>query len=74
MMRRRFVNRHARAAEHRDGRRESESGMGRLRIVVALAVVIVLAAVGGFLYLAYGDFSVPSKPVERVLPDARFPR
>ena len=46
--------------------------MGRLGM--GLVIAVVLAVVAGFLYLAYGDFSVPSKPVEKVLPDARFPK
>jgi len=44
------------------------------RLGIVLAIVLLVAVVGGFLYLAYGDFSVPPKPVEKVLPDARFPR
>ena len=39
-----------------------------------LAVTRPLAIVGGLLYLAYGDFPVPTKPVEKVLPNDRFPR
>ena len=47
--------------------------MGRwLGIIVAL--VVVLAIVGGLLYLAYGNFPVPARPVEKVLPNDRFPR
>ena len=45
-----------------------------VRAGIVLAIVFVLAVVGGGLYLAHGDFSVPSKPVEKVLPDARFPK
>jgi hypothetical protein len=47
---------------------------GMVRAGIVLAIVFVLAVVGGCLYLAYGDFSAPSKPVEKVLPDARFPK
>jgi len=41
---------------------------------IIVACVLLLAIVGGLLYLAYGDFPVPSKPVEKVLPDDRFPK
>lgn len=44
------------------------------RVGVVLGIVFVLAVIGGGLYLAYGNFPVPSKPVEKVLPDARFPK
>lgn len=44
------------------------------RVGIVLAIVLVLAVGGACLYLAYGDFPVPSKPVEKVLPDARFPK
>ncbi len=46
--------------------------MGRLTIF--LVVVMVLALLAGGLLLAYWDFPVPSIPVEKVLPDARFPK
>ncbi len=45
-----------------------------IRIGILLVVVLALAVAGGFLYLAYGDFPLPSTPVEKVLPDARFPK
>lgn len=44
------------------------------RVGIVLAIVFVLAVVAGCLYLAYGNFPAPSKPVEKVLPDARFPK
>lgn len=44
------------------------------RVTLLLVVVFVLAVVGGGLFLAYGNFPVPSTPVEKVLPDARFPK
>ena len=46
--------------------------MGRLTIF--LVGVVVLAVLGGCLFLAYGNFPVPKTPVEKVLPDARFPK
>jgi len=44
------------------------------RVTLLLVVVFVLAVVGGGLFLAFGNFPVPSTPVEKVLPDARFPK
>lgn len=46
--------------------------MGRIGMIIAAVVLLALA--GTFLYFAFGDFPVPQKPVERVLPDDRFPR
>ncbi|HEV2335311.1 MAG TPA: hypothetical protein VGS13_07430 [Stellaceae bacterium] len=46
--------------------------MGRLGI--SLLVVVVLAIFGGCWLLATWDFPAPSVPVEKVLPDARFPK
>ena len=45
-----------------------------VKVTLALIIILVLAVVGGCLYLAYGNFPVPSTPVEKVLPDARFPK
>jgi hypothetical protein len=44
------------------------------RITIILAGAVVVAVLGGCLYLAYGNFPVPAVPVEKVLPDARFPK
>jgi hypothetical protein len=46
--------------------------MARLGIIIAF--VIALAIVGALVYLAYGNFPVPTKPVEKVLPSDRFPK
>jgi hypothetical protein len=46
--------------------------MGRWWLAIIVAGVLVLAIIGGMLYLAYGDFPVPAKPVEKVLPSDRF--
>ncbi len=46
--------------------------MGRVSLL--LVIVFVLAVVGGGLFLAYWHLPVPSTPVEKVLPDARFPK
>ena len=51
---------------------DTERGMGRLTII--LVGIVGLAILGGCLFLAYGNFPVPSTPVEKVLPDARFPK
>lgn len=40
-------------------------------IVVAIVVVLLAAGVG---VLAVWDVPAPTQPVDRVLPDARFPR
>ncbi len=50
------------------------AGRVMFRVGIVLAAVFVLAIVAGCLYLAYGDFPAPTKPVEKVLPDARFPK
>lgn len=39
-----------------------------------LLLVLLLAIGAGCLYLAYGNFPAPTTPVEKVLPDARFPK
>jgi hypothetical protein len=46
--------------------------MGKL--TVALVVVVVLALLGGGLFLAVWNPPAPSRPIEKVLPDARFPK
>lgn len=49
--------------------------MARVTILIAVLVAIVLLAVlGGCLYLAYGNFPAQRTTVEKVLPDARFPK
>jgi hypothetical protein len=46
--------------------------MGKL--TVALVIVVVVAVVGVGLVLAFWDTPAPQKPIEKVLPDARFPK
>ncbi|HLY44541.1 MAG TPA: hypothetical protein VKQ73_03100 [Stellaceae bacterium] len=45
-----------------------------IKLTVILVIVFLLAAIGGGLYLAYGNFPVTTVQVEKVLPDARFPK
>jgi carbon starvation protein CstA len=44
------------------------------KVFLALAVLIILVIVGGGLFLAYAPAMTPTQKVEKVLPDARFPR
>jgi hypothetical protein len=44
------------------------------KALAVFVVVLALAAVGGWLYLAYGTFPVAITRVEKVLPNARFPQ
>ena len=44
------------------------------RIVILLAMVLGLVILAGCLYLAFGNFPAPSNRIEKVLPDARFPK
>jgi len=47
-------------------------GMGKLTIAFVLVIALVL--LGGGVFLALWNPPAPSAPVERVLPDARFPK
>ena len=47
-------------------------GMGK--VTVALVIVIVLLLLGGMAFLAFWNPPPPSAPIEKVLPDARFPK
>ena len=42
-------------------------------VLIAAAVVVVLIVGGGF-FLSVWDIPAPSSSVEKVLPDARFPK
>ena len=44
------------------------------KATLILVMVVLLAAAGGALFLAYWHFAVPRTVVEKVLPDARFPK
>jgi len=50
------------------------AGRGMTKITLVLVLVVMLAVTGGALFLAYWHFDVPRTEVEKVLPDARFPR
>jgi hypothetical protein len=50
----------------------SRGGMGK--VTVALVIVIALLLLGGVAFLALWNPPPPSAPVEKVLPDARFPK
>jgi hypothetical protein len=45
-----------------------------VRVTLVLVLVVMMATLGGGLFLAYWDFKVPRNQVEKVLPDARFPK
>ena len=44
------------------------------KVTLVLVLVVLLATTGGCLFLAYWHFDVPRIQVEKVLPDARFPK
>jgi hypothetical protein len=44
------------------------------KVVLGLLAVVVLAVVGGLAWLAFWDIPAPNQPIERVIPDARFPK
>ena len=44
------------------------------RLTLALLVVVVAVIGAGFIFLATWDIPSPSKPVERVIDDGRFPK
>ena len=46
--------------------------MGKVAII--LIVILVLAIASGFVVLAYWDIPAPMSHVDKVLPDARFPK
>ncbi|EWY42734.1 hypothetical protein N825_02435 [Skermanella stibiiresistens SB22] len=44
------------------------------RLLSVLIVLALIVVVGGAAFLATWDMPAPSKTVERVIPDDRFPR
>jgi hypothetical protein len=46
--------------------------MGKLTI--AVVVIVILAVLGGAVFLELWNPPAPSTPVQKVLPDARFPK
>jgi len=44
------------------------------KITIAFVLVIALLLIGGGIFLTLWNPTAPSTPVEKVLPDARFPK
>jgi hypothetical protein len=44
------------------------------KVTVVLVIVIVLVLLGGAAFLALWNPPAPSAPVEKVIPDSRFPK
>jgi hypothetical protein len=44
------------------------------RFISFLVLLVLLAAGGGVVFLASWDMPAPTKSVEKVIPDDRFPR
>jgi hypothetical protein len=44
------------------------------KVTVVLVVVVALLLLGGAAFLAFWNPPAPSAPVEKVIPDARFPK
>jgi len=51
---------------------EKRDEMVKVALIVVAAVVVLLAV--GAAVLAVWDIPAPTQPVERVIPDARFPK
>jgi hypothetical protein len=64
--------RQAISADHGSDRGYAGRSMGKL--TTWFVVIVVLAALGGAAFLALWNPPVPSSAVEKVLPDARFPK
>ncbi|MBV8091016.1 MAG: hypothetical protein JO139_15880 [Alphaproteobacteria bacterium] len=55
--------------------REGKFRVGMMgKLTIALVIVIALLLLGGGIFLALWNPPTPSAPVQKVLPDARFPR
>jgi hypothetical protein len=44
------------------------------KFVMVVVALVLLVLVGGGVYLAFWDIPAPKTPVEKVLPNDRFPR
>lgn len=67
------VNRHR--TETTTGMRQGKLRVGGMgKVTVTLIIVIALLLFGGAAFLALWNPPVPSSPVEKVIPDARFPK
>jgi len=60
---------------NRCGRRgHGKTGWDMGKVAIILIVILVLAIASGFVVLAYWDIPAPTSHVDKVLPDARFPK
>ena len=64
------VNRHRPIPQSETGNKSW--GMGK--VTIAFVLVVALLLVGGGIFLTLWNPPAPSAPVEKVLPDARFPK
>ena len=46
----------------------------KTRVLPAILVLLLVVAVGGLAVLGTWDMPAPSKAVEKIIPDERFPR
>jgi hypothetical protein len=53
---------------------EGDAGRPMGKLTIAFIVIVILLALGGAGFLALWNPPAPSTPVEKVLPDARFPK
>jgi hypothetical protein len=44
------------------------------KITIALVIVVALLLVGGVAFLAFWNPTPPSAPIEKVIPNERFPK
>ena len=44
------------------------------KVTIAFVLVIALLLLGGVVFLALWNPPAPSAPIEKILPDARFPK
>jgi hypothetical protein len=44
------------------------------KVLLVLALIVVIGLLGGGAFLAFWDIPAPTAKVEKVLPDARFPK
>jgi hypothetical protein len=44
------------------------------KVLLAMTVIVIVVVIGGGVFLAFRDIPAPANKVEKVLPDARFPK